>query len=167
MVAQGIHLQCRRCGFSPWVGKIPWRRKWQPRPGFLPGNSHGERSLLGYSPWGRKRVNLATKQQHSPSFMEKQGTNFPQFLSLPSLTCPREHLWTHRQGIMVSHFTQFTSQSQCCSSLLIQLRIWCQALWTSLLHNSDQLWNVKLPDSTIKQFFCSLLSNFNVLISLS
>ena len=37
-------------GFDPWVGKIPWRRKWQPTPVFLPGESHGWRSLVGYSP---------------------------------------------------------------------------------------------------------------------
>ena len=37
-----------------WVGKIPWRRKWQPTPVFLPGESHGWRSLVGYSPWSRK-----------------------------------------------------------------------------------------------------------------
>ena len=41
-------------GFSPWVGKISWRRKWQPTPVFLPGKFHGRRSLVGYSPWGRK-----------------------------------------------------------------------------------------------------------------
>ena len=45
--------QCH-CGFHPWVGKIPWRRAWQPTPAFLPGESHGQRSLEGYSPWGRK-----------------------------------------------------------------------------------------------------------------
>ena len=44
----------RRLGFNPKVGKIPWRRKWQPTPVFLPGKSHGLRSLAGYSPWGRK-----------------------------------------------------------------------------------------------------------------
>ena len=44
----------KRCGFSPWVGKIPWRRKWQPTPVFLPEESHGERSLVGYRPWGHK-----------------------------------------------------------------------------------------------------------------
>ena len=41
-------------GFNPWVGKISWRRKWQPTPVFLSGKSHGRRSLVGYSPWGRK-----------------------------------------------------------------------------------------------------------------
>ena len=46
-----IHLQCRKTRFDPWVGKIPWRRKWRPTPVFLPGQSHGQRSLAGYSPW--------------------------------------------------------------------------------------------------------------------
>ena len=41
-----------RPGFDPWVGKIPWRRKWQPTPVFLPGEFHGQRSMVGYSPWG-------------------------------------------------------------------------------------------------------------------
>ena len=36
-----IHLQCRRIGLHPWVGKIPWRRKWQPTPVFVPGKAHG------------------------------------------------------------------------------------------------------------------------------
>ena len=51
--------------FDPWVRKIPWGRKWQPTPVFLPGKSHGQRSLAGYNLWGHKRVryNLATKQQ--------------------------------------------------------------------------------------------------------
>ena len=44
--------QCRRRGFEPWVGKIPWRRKWESSPIFLPGKSQGQRSLAGYSPWG-------------------------------------------------------------------------------------------------------------------
>ena len=39
--------QCRRCGLNPWVGKIPWRRKWQPTLVFLPEKSHGQRSLVG------------------------------------------------------------------------------------------------------------------------
>ena len=43
--------------FNPWVGKIPWRRKWQSSPVFLPGEFHGQRSLVGYSPWGRKESN--------------------------------------------------------------------------------------------------------------
>ena len=41
-------------GFNPWVPKILWRRKWQPTPIVLLRKSHGQRSLVGYSPWGRK-----------------------------------------------------------------------------------------------------------------
>ena len=48
--------QCRGWGFNPWVRKIPWRGKWQPTPVFLPGKSHGRRSLMGYSPRGRKEL---------------------------------------------------------------------------------------------------------------
>ena len=44
----------RRLGFDPWVGKIPWGREWQFTPVFLPGESHGQRSLAGDSPWGHK-----------------------------------------------------------------------------------------------------------------
>ena len=47
-----ICLQCRRLGFVPWVGRIPWRKEWLPTPVFLPGESHGQGSLVGYSPRG-------------------------------------------------------------------------------------------------------------------
>ena len=46
--------QFRRLRFDLWVTKIPWRRKWQPTVGFLPGKSHGQRSLVGHNPWGGK-----------------------------------------------------------------------------------------------------------------
>ena len=45
-----VCLQYERTGFDPWIRKIPWRRKWQPTPVFLPGESHGRRSLVGCSP---------------------------------------------------------------------------------------------------------------------
>ena len=60
--------QCRsrkRCGFDPWVGKIPWRREWQPTPVFLPEKSHGQRSLVGYGPQGRKDSDTSEATQHS------------------------------------------------------------------------------------------------------
>ena len=53
----GRSCQCRSCkrnGFDPWIGKIPWSRKWQPSPVFLLGKFLGQRSLVGYSPWGSK-----------------------------------------------------------------------------------------------------------------
>ena len=46
----------KRHSLDPWVWKIPWRRKWQPTPVLLPGKSHGERSMAGYSPWGGKKL---------------------------------------------------------------------------------------------------------------
>ena len=57
-------LACRRPGFEPWVGKIPWRREWLPTPVLLPGDSHGQRSLVGYSLWGRRESD--TTEQLTP-----------------------------------------------------------------------------------------------------
>ena len=45
-------------GFDPWVMKIPWRRSWQPTPVFLPGESHRQRSLASYSPWGLQESDM-------------------------------------------------------------------------------------------------------------
>ena len=62
LVAQGsVCLQCRRPGFDPWVGKITLRRKWQPTPVFLPGESHEWRSLMGYSPQGCKELEMTER----------------------------------------------------------------------------------------------------------
>ena len=47
-------VEWRKDGFDPWVGKIPWRREWQPTPVFLPGEVHGQRNLVGYSPLDHK-----------------------------------------------------------------------------------------------------------------
>ena len=68
---------CKRPRFGPWVRKILWRRKWQPAAVFLPGKSHGQRSLVGYSPGGCKELDAAE--------------------SLSTYTC------THSQEIVVNH----------------------------------------------------------------
>ena len=70
-----ICLQCRRHGFNPWVGKTPWRRKWQPIPVFLPGESHGRKSLAGYSSWSCKESETmeATKQQQQTLQQQAPG----------------------------------------------------------------------------------------------
>ena len=59
--------QCKRCGFNPWVGKTPWRRKWQPTPVFLPGESHSQKSLESYSPWGHRPEHGCTRRVTQPS----------------------------------------------------------------------------------------------------
>ena len=52
-----IYLWYRKPRFNPWVGKISWKRAWQPIPVFLPGEFHGQRSLVSYSPWSHKELN--------------------------------------------------------------------------------------------------------------
>ena len=67
--------QCRssrRRGFNPWVRKIPWSR--QPTPVFLPGKSHGQRSLVDYSPWGHKKVDV-TEHEHNHFWGFPGGTS--------------------------------------------------------------------------------------------
>ena len=62
----------RRRGFNPWVGKIPWRRAWTPTPVFLPGESHGQRSLVGCSPWGHRESEMTERlsmHTHTCSFL--------------------------------------------------------------------------------------------------
>ena len=55
---------CGRPGFHPWFQKIPWRRAWQPTPVFLPGEFHGQRNLVGYSPWGHKELDTTEQLTH-------------------------------------------------------------------------------------------------------
>ena len=60
--------RCRRhkkCGFDPWIGRIPWRRAWQPTPVFLPGEFHGQKSLVGFSPQGCKELYTTEVTQHA------------------------------------------------------------------------------------------------------
>ena len=62
--------------FDPWIGKIPWSRKWQPTPVLLPGVSHGQRSLVGYSPWGHKESDTTERLSFSePSYLEDISVN--------------------------------------------------------------------------------------------
>ena len=71
-------LQCRRRRshrFDPWVGKILWRRAWQPAPVFLPGESHGQRSLVGYSPPGHKESGMTEASEHIHMYRSHQLFN--------------------------------------------------------------------------------------------
>ena len=58
-------MQCKRSEFDPWVENTPWRRKCQSSPVFLPGKSHGQRSLAGYSPWGHKELDTTEQLTHN------------------------------------------------------------------------------------------------------
>ena len=81
-----------RHGFDPWVGKIPWRRKWQPTPVLLPGKSHGQRNLEGYSPWPCKELDMTQHTHHFiklfSSVMQLSLTLWPHGLQHARLPCP-------------------------------------------------------------------------------
>ena len=87
--------QCRRRRFSPWVGNIPWRRKWHPTPEFLPEKSHGQRSLGCYNPRGDKELDTTSSlnnnnyDKHFLQFhfiLQKNGTIFIIFLGTTGLS---------------------------------------------------------------------------------
>ena len=83
--------QCRRCGFDPSVEKNPWSRKWQPIPVFLSGKFHGQRNLAGYSPWGRKELDMTEHHHHhlpSISGFSPLGITPPLSSESNTLTCP-------------------------------------------------------------------------------
>ena len=69
-------LRCGRPGFNPWVGKTPWRRKWQSALVLVPGKSHGQRSLVGYSPWGRKESNTTERLHVQPRQQIKRQRHY-------------------------------------------------------------------------------------------
>ena len=72
LVAQLMYMQHRRPSFDPWVRKFLWRRKWLPTSVFLPGEFYGQRSLVGYSPWGHKESD--TTEQLTLSHFHKGDT---------------------------------------------------------------------------------------------
>ena len=79
-----ICLQCRRPGFDPWMGKIPWRKEWQPTPVFLPLELHGQKRLVGYSPWGQKELDMTEWLTLSLSLDNPESS--PHFESLDLIT---------------------------------------------------------------------------------
>ena len=130
--------RCRRhrgCGFDPWVGKIPWRRKWLPTTVCLLGKFHGQRSPVGYSPGGPKQsdtiLTLAVKALHcqavwppcltsySPSTLSLSSsrTNLPSARSYPSaFACAVPSAGTPFRR--VSRWLSSLSPSGCCFQAL-------------------------------------------------
>ena len=91
LVAQRLkHLPgLQETRFDPWVRKIPWRRKWQPTPVLLPGESHGVRSLVDYNPWGHKE--LDTTERIWPLSLYISGNGGSKVL--PLILRDRETFW--------------------------------------------------------------------------
>ena len=85
--ASGKEAACRSrrhkaLGFDPWVRKIPWRRAWQPTPIFSPGESHEQRSLVGYGPWDHKESDTTRAIEHAQTQTHRKCTNHV-FTKLP------------------------------------------------------------------------------------
>ena len=78
-------------GSIPGSGRFPWRRKWPPTPIFLPGKSCGQRRLVGYSPWGHKRVGHNLRTEHNNNII---GTTIS-FSYTPPPPCSSLHVHTH------------------------------------------------------------------------
>ena len=100
--------QCRRhkrLGFDPWVRKIPWRRVWQPTPGFLPEEfqSHGQGSLVGYSLWGCKESDMTEATLHCTNRPEPDKTLPLTRSPAPLLTCEYSFQERTRNILMPSH----------------------------------------------------------------
>ena len=85
-----ICLRCRRCkrhSFNPWVGKIPWRRAWQPNLVYLPGESHGQRGLAGYTLWSHKELDITEVTEHTSTHGQRWS-----FVTAPA------HHWYSSKG---------------------------------------------------------------------
>ena len=65
--------RCKKCGFNPWIRKIPWKRKWQPTPVLLLGKFHGQRSLVGYSLWGHKELDTTEQLYNMKKISQMKG----------------------------------------------------------------------------------------------
>ena len=117
---------CGRCRFHPWVRKIPWRRKWQPTPGFLSGEFHGQRSLVGYSPW---------RHRDRHHWVTNTFTHFSPFIET----------WTHsliiRSAYLCLDFLRFKSfVSQCRKNLVRHKEIGKKRIYLEETHSTDTVW---------------------------
>ena len=121
-----ICLQRRRLGFDAWVRKIPWKRKWQPTPALLPGESHGQRGLVGYSPRGlnesdtTERLTLSRHFTLSKVFSLKSGA--AKHAEIPRVDC--------RNPVSLAEGRELpgrVSERNCVGScVLLGLPRWCQ-----------------------------------------
>ena len=106
-----VSCQCRRhkrCVFDPWVGKIPWKRKWQPTPIFLPEKSHGQRSLVGYSPKGSNELHTT---EHK--CLEKCIVSLLTMLSISSISAePSTERTTHKYLILLTFKIKILNNNQ-------------------------------------------------------
>ena len=99
--------QARKLGFGPWV----WRRKWQPTPVFLPGESHGQRNLAGYSPWGHKELDMTDWLGVQASNTHKARKNSAVTQEIFNKWKCDWYGWLQPTALQVSKVTQYRSEA--------------------------------------------------------
>ena len=118
-------LQGRRPGFDPWVGRIPWRRAWQPTPVFLPGECHAQRSLVGYSPWGRKELNMTEWLTLSISTQLNSLFTIVRLLTRPRMFDRKEGNHSHFYHLCVNtNLKKYLYNSKKAKGPLHQMKAW-------------------------------------------
>ena len=113
--------QCRRHGFDPWVGKIPWRRKWQATPVFLPGKPHGQSSLVGYSPWGWKesdKTELTEQQKQQTAvkgswYMEGNDSRKNSYIYIVNGKREGERRWGRKMSMQTGNLMGWNVNNRC------------------------------------------------------
>ena len=121
-----ICLQCGRTGFNPWVGKILWRREWLPTPVFLPGEFHGEGSLVGYSR-GHKELDMTEQLTHYTKKLFTGVWNSNVMVSPWFLLAKSD--WSNSQGVLSTWSLQWPPAQSCHIQLppvtaLLQNYVW-------------------------------------------
>ena len=107
--------QCKSRRFNPCVSKIPWRWKWQPVSVFWPGKSHGQRILVGYNPWGCKRVvhDVATKQQQESIMLREMSDKDRQILYNFTYLSNIKKNKIHKQTYQNRNSNRYREQTSC------------------------------------------------------
>ena len=141
-------MQCRRPRFDPWVGKIPWRRKCQLTPVFLPGEFHRQRSLVGYSPWSHKELDTTERLIHTLNWLLSTSDGQP-------LCSSSSRLSSHLQNFLNHHCTVWLLAVPGPNGLLT-LRVVSTALGPILNWNNKIAWICFLSNISLL-----LLSHFS------
>ena len=156
------YRRCKRWGLNPWARTIPWRRKWQPTPVFLPGESHGQRSLEGYSPVGRKESDM-TEHIHTNDHLHLLGPVRILWFLMVRNFFNEEQKWRGEEGESKYHvkyissyfktkmFSDFTSESNGVTGTVSPLS-WYKQKWTPYSFklfktlDSEGQWEMGFPE---------------------
>ena len=161
VVSKELACQCRRhkkCGFSPWAKKTPWSRKWPPTLIFLPGKFHGQKSLVGYSPWGRKKLDmtehLCTHLELSQAQWSAKASSIASGDQWHSYNVIGEWTFAH-----VSHWNLARGSEDCCHSKnwLIQTQSPGQEDRPSKLHSDGIGKGKDIPSSLLYEILIHLV----------